>query len=496
LSKPVITAEIPRFYREEPSLFDLSRQTAGEELPWAETNLPKEILREKMDYFPDVNEVEVVRHYTRLSQRNFGMDEGLYPLGSCTMKHNPKINEAVAALKGFTELHPAQRDGLAQGALELLYNLQNCLGRITGMDAVSLQGAAGAQGEFVGLKTIVAYHKSRGENRTKVLIPDSAHGTNPASSALCGLEVVPLISSSSGTISAEQVAKVMDGSVAALMTTIPNTLGIFGGEIEKIAEVVHSKGGLIYGDGANLNALMCRVNMKKLGVDTMHMNLHKTFSTPHGGGGPGAGPVACIDKLEPFLPTPKVEYQNGKYSMVERGPQSIGRVKPFYGSFAVLVRAYAYILAHGGQGLRDVSGNAVLNANYLRKKLEPFFDLPYQGKTLHEVVFSDKRQQANGVSTMDMAKRLMDFGFHPPTVYFPLIVKGALMIEPTETVSKLEMDRFVAAMRQIAEEAKNNPEKVTSAPHHLTVGRFDEVRAARKPELTWHPTWQANSEKR
>ncbi len=485
-SKPGL---VQRYFRHEPTLLERSAKKQSSPLPKSETHLPQGLLRSDIANFPDLSEIEVVRHFTRLSMHNFSVDEGMYPLGSCTMKYNPKIHEAVAGLGGFKDLHPSQPESSIQGALAVLYELQRSLCGITGMDDVTLQCAAGAQGEFVGLKMVDAFHKSRGEKRTKVLIPDSAHGTNPASSSLCGLKVVPLASNDDGILTAKTVARHMDSSVAALMITIPNTLGIFEKEIAGIAEVIHSRGGMIYCDGANLNALLGRVHFKKMGIDVMHMNMHKTFSTPHGGGGPGAGPVACVANLAPFLPTPYVAKRAGIYTLLERGECSIGRVKPFFGSFAVLLRAYAYILAHGAEGLRAVSGAAVINANYLRQELQDYYDLPFASATLHEVVFSDKKQRKNNVTTMDIAKRLMDFGFHPPTVYFPLIVKGALMVEPTETVSRQELDQFVAAMRAIAEEAEQQPQVVRSAPHQLGGERFDEVRAARRPVLTWDAHW-------
>ena len=479
---------IQRYCSHEANLLEKSHDAGPEDFNWQDTHLAEVVdqQRKNMGHFPNISEIEVVRHFTRLSMRNFSLEEGMYPLGSCTMKYNPKINEVVAALVGFRDLHPQQPVEQCQGALEVLYHLQNALCAITGLDTITLQPAAGAQGEYVGLKAIKAYLEDKNEKRHKVLIPESAHGTNPASSVLCGFDVVTLPSNDEGILTADLVAEHMTEDVAALMITIPNTLGIFEKEIVDIAKVIHDKGGMIYCDGANLNALMCRVNFKAMGVDVMHMNLHKTFSTPHGGGGPGAGPVAAVSALEPFLPSPYVDRQGDDFVLKER-PKSIGRIKPYHGSFAILLRAYCYILAYGGEGLRSVSDMAVLNANYLRQQLQETFEVAYKNPCLHEVVFSDKRQKEHGVTTMDVAKRLMDFGFHPPTVYFPLIVKGALMVEPTETVSRDELDRFVTAMRAIDQEAKDDPEKVTGAPHNLGVKRFDEVSAARNPILTWNP---------
>ncbi|HEX9776640.1 MAG TPA: aminomethyl-transferring glycine dehydrogenase subunit GcvPB, partial [Geopsychrobacteraceae bacterium] len=412
------------------------------------------LLREELTGFPELSEVDVVRHYTRLSTWNYGVDSGFYPLGSCTMKYNPKINEKAARLPGFAELHPHTPDHLSQGALQLMYELQDALGEVSGFPAITLQPAAGAQGEFAGMLMIRACHEANGERRTKVLIPDTAHGTNPASAALCGYQVVPI--ASDGQLSAAAVAEAMDSDVAGLMITNPNTLGLYEKEIREICQIVHDGGGLVYCDGANLNALMGISRPGDIGIDVMHFNLHKTFSTPHGGGGPGSGPVGVVEALQPFLPVPQVVRSEAGYRLDYDRPQSIGRVKAFAGHFGILVRAYAYILAMGGDGLRRATELAVLNANYVRARLEGVYDLPYKQRSLHEVVFSENNL-ANDCHTLDVAKRLIDYGFHPPTIYFPLVVKGALMIEPTETESKQVLDEFCDALLAIAAEAQEHP---------------------------------------
>ncbi|MBW2110430.1 MAG: aminomethyl-transferring glycine dehydrogenase subunit GcvPB [Deltaproteobacteria bacterium] len=427
--------------------------------------------------FPDLSEIEVVRHYTRLSQWNFCVDAGMYPLGSCTMKYNPKANEKYAALQGFAGAHPMLPPGLAQGVLRLMSELEGLLAEITGMDAVTLQPAAGAQGELAGMLLIHAYHRQRGKVRSKIIVPDTAHGTNPASAALCGYRPVAVKSSHDGIVSAEAVGEVMDEETAGIMLTNPNTLGLFEEDIRKIAETVHSKGGQVYCDGANMNAVMGMTHMGKTGVDVLHLNLHKTFSTPHGGGGPGSGPVCVRKHLEPFLPAPRIIEEDGKFRLSEDYPQSIGRLQCFYGNFGVLVRAYGYIRAMGPKGLKNVTRLAVLNANYIRESLKGSFHLPYDRPSLHECVFSDRFQRAAKVTTLDIAKRLMDFGFHPPTIYFPLIVDGAMMIEPTETESKEEIDLFIEAMRSVAEEADKDPELLRTAPHRCKVRRMDETGA-------------------
>jgi len=435
--------------------------------------------------FPEVSEIEVVRHFTRLSTWNYAIDLGMYPLGSCTMKYNPRVNEFVARLDGIASEHPYQPDDLSQGCLKILQLLEKCLLEITGMDAITLQPAAGAQGELTGLLLIRAYLERQGNPRKKVLIPDSAHGTNPATAIIAGYEVENIKSESHGQIDVEKLRELVTKDVAALMITNPSTLGIFEERIPEIAEILHAKGALLYMDGANMNALTGITRPGDLGVDVMHLNLHKTFSTPHGGGGPGAGPVAMKKILEPFKPIPVlVEKEGGKLALDSRRPDSIGKVRAFTGNFGVLVRALAYILAYG-PGVRQATEDAVLNANYIRKGLERAFDLPYSLPSLHEVVFSDAIQKRNGVNTMDIAKRLIDYGFHPYTTAFPLIVPGALMIEPTESESKEECDLFIEAMKSIAEEAATTPDVVKNAPHTTRVRRLDEVGAARKPILRW-----------
>ncbi len=448
--------------------------------------LGTEYSRESIEGFPEVSEIEVVRHFTRISTWNYAIDYGMYPLGSCTMKYNPRVNEFVARLDGIADEHPYQPVDLSQGCLRILKTLENILIAVTGMDAVTLQPAAGAQGELTGLLLIRAYLESQGNPRKKVLIPDSAHGTNPATAVIAGYAVENVKSDAHGGIDVARLVDTVNEDVAALMLTNPNTLGIFEQNICEIAEILHAKGALLYMDGANMNALAGIARPGDFGVDVMHLNLHKTFSTPHGGGGPGAGPVTMKKILEPFMPTPVVIEKDGKLAYDYNRPKSIGRVKAFYGNFGVLVRALAYALAYG-PGMRQASEDAVLNANYIRKKLEDVYELPYKLPCMHEVVFSDARQKKNGVSTMDIAKRLIDYGFHPYTTAFPLIVHGALMIEPTESESKEECDQFIDAMRSIAEEAATTPELVKTAPHTTRVGRLDEVTAARKPILRWKP---------
>lgn len=442
-------------------------------------------LRDEIAGFPELGELEVMRHFTRLSHLNFGIEGQFYPLGSCTMKYNPKVNEVVARLAGFSLLHPLAPLTLIQGALELLHGLEGMLGEICGMDQVTLQPAAGAQGELTGLMMIRAYLTAKGNPRKKILVPDTAHGTNPASSTLCAYDVVQIPSNERGIIEARTVETVMDEEVAALMITNPNTFGIFEQEIQAIAEVIHGKGGLLYMDGANLNALMGIAKPGEMGVDVLHMNLHKTFSTPHGGGGPGAGPVAVKGFLQDYLPVPRIVRGAEGYELLEDLPRSVGRVRSFFGNFGVLVRAYAYILALGSDGLEEASRMALLNANYLRKRLEGHFHIPYSEPCMHECVFTDRLQQKHGVHTLDIAKRLLDYGFHPPTIYFPLVVSGAIMIEPTETESPETLDAFVDAMISIARETKENPALVKTAPHSTSVGRLDEARAARRPILRW-----------
>ena len=497
---------------------------------------PKSLLgeahRESRAGLPELSEIEIIRHFTRLSTWNYAIDLGMYPLGSCTMKYNPRVNELVSRIEGLAEAHPYRPDSLAQGILEVIDLLQRCLIEITGMDAITLQPAAGAHGEFTGILLVRAWHESQGNARKKILIPDSAHGTNPATAAICGYQVENLKSNAEGGIDLEALTRQVDEETAALMLTNPSTIGVFESQIHKIADILHAKGALLYMDGANMNALVGKARPGDFGVDVMHLNLHKTFSTPHGGGGPGSGPVACKAFLEPFLPTPVLvrkqpglngapaswetlnddpippggtppmfrapieisstaaseSEQTGPLTWSYDRPHSVGRVRAFYGNTGMFIRALAYILANGPDGLRQTTEDAVLNANYIRRKLEDLYDLPYKTASMHEVVFSDKRQAALGVKTGDIAKRLIDYGFHPYTVSFPMIVHGALMIEPTESESLEELDLFIAAMRSIAKEVEETPDLVKTAPHSTRVSRLDEVQAARKPILRWKPT--------
>jgi glycine dehydrogenase subunit 2 len=437
---------------------------------------------------PELSEIEIIRHFTRLSTWNYAIDLGMYPLGSCTMKYNPRVNELVARIEGLAEAHPYRPDYLSQGQLDVIDLLQRCLIEITGMDAITLQPAAGAHGEFTGILLVRAWHESQGNPRRKILIPDSAHGTNPATAAICGYTVENLKSNAEGGIDLEALSRQVDEETAALMLTNPSTIGVFESQIHKIAEILHAKGALLYMDGANMNALVGKARPGDFGVDVMHLNLHKTFSTPHGGGGPGSGPVACKAFLEPFLPIPvMVKDEKGQKGWNYDRPQSVGRVRAFFGNTGMFIRALAYILANGPDGLRQTTEDAVLNANYIRAKLEDLYELPYKTPSMHEVVFSDKRQAARGVKTGDIAKRLIDYGFHPYTVSFPMIVSGALMIEPTESESLEELDLFIDAMRSIAQEVEDNPELVKTAPHSTRVSRLDEVAAARKLILRWKP---------
>jgi len=474
----------------EPLLFELSapgrKGCRLPELDVPEAPLPAEYLREELP-LPEVSELDVVRHFTRLSQLNYSVDTHFYPLGSCTMKYNPKVNEELARLPGFAQIHPYQDEATVQGALQLMYELQAFLGEIAGLPAVSLKPAAGAHGELAGMLMIRAYHRARGEEqRDTVLIPESAHGTNPASAAMCGFRVVAVPSDRRGNIDAEELARVADGKCAGLMLTNPNTLGLFEERILKVAEIIHRAGGLIYCDGANMNALLGMARPGELGMDLLHFNLHKTFSTPHGGGGPGAGAIAVREELAPFLPVPLViRDERGHYALDYERPQSIGRMRSFFGNFLVMVRAYSYIRALGAEGLREVSRAAVLNANYLLHRLRGAYDLPYERRCMHEFVLSGSRQARKGVRTLDIAKRLIDYGFHPPTIYFPLVVKEALMIEPTETESREVLEAFAEALLAIAREAEETPELLHSAPHNAPVARLDETEAARRPNLVW-----------
>lgn len=433
--------------------------------------------------FPDLSEIDVVRHYTRLSQWNFGVDTGMYPLGSCTMKYNPKTNEKQAALPGFAGAHPLLPENLCQGVLKMMFGLEQYLAEITGMDVTTLQPAAGAHGELTGMLLMHAFHKSKGKQRSKIIVPDTAHGTNPASAALCGYRPVPVKSNEQGILSVESVAEIMDEDTAGIMVTNPNTLGLYEENMRAIADAVHAKDGLVYCDGANMNAVMGIVKMGRIGVDIIHLNLHKTFSTPHGGGGPGSGPVCTTKALEPFLPVPRIIEKNGQYSLSENYPASVGKIQAFYGNVGVMIKAYSYIRTMGPQNLKKASQLAVLNANYIKESLKETLDLAYDRPCMHECVFSDKNQAAHRITTMDMAKRLMDYGFHPPTVYFPLVVHGAIMVEPTESESKENLDAFIEAFQAIAMEAAETPDLLREAPTKCKVRRLDDVTAARKPCL-------------
>ncbi len=447
--------------------------------------IPAHQLRSTPAELPEVSEFDVVRHYSRLSQMNYGVDTQFYPLGSCTMKYNPKINEDMARLGGFARLHPMAPEALAQGALALMHELGTMLAEIAGMDAVSLQPAAGAQGELAGVLMIRAYHKSRGERRTKVLIPDSAHGTNPASTAIAGYEVVEVKSDADGAVDLADLEQKLGPDVAAFMITVPNTLGNFEPRIVEITELCHVKGAQVYMDGANLNAILGITRPGDLGFDVCHFNLHKTFTTPHGGGGPGAGPVGIKAHLEPFLPVPVVARRGDTYTLDWQRPKSIGKLQAFWGNVGMLVRAYTYIRTMGPDGLRRVSDDAVLHANYLMKRLERDYDVAAPGPCMHECVLSARRQKKRGVSAMDIAKRLLDLGFYAPSTYFPMIVEEALMIEPTETESKETLDAFADAMIRIAREAEENPAIIHDAPVTTPVRRLDQTRAAREPDLRW-----------
>jgi glycine dehydrogenase subunit 2 len=478
--------------RAEPLVFERSgRGKVGYSLPPldvpAVVALPTGLLRSEIAGETEITEVEVARHFTRLSRRNISIDQNLYPLGSCTMKHNPRTNEEMARLPGFAAAHPYTPEAVSQGALELMWRLEQALCELTGLARVTLQPAAGAQGELAGILMVRAALAAAGDPRKIVLIPDSAHGTNPASAHFAGYKVKELKSNARGTLDLHVLEQAMTEDVAALMLTVPNTLGIFEDEILEIARIVHARGGYLYGDGANFNSFVGVARPGLMGIDVMHMNLHKTFSTPHGGGGPGSGPVAVSEKLAPFLPRPTVERRtDGTLFLDFDRPRSIGRLRTFLGNYGMFVRALSYIASYGNR-IGEVARGAVLNANYLRACLAGTYHLKYDAPSLHEVVLSDKNQEEHGVSNMDIAKRLMDFGFHPPTVSFPLIVHGALMIEPTETEGKLGLDAFIAAMKQIARESEENPELVRGAPYTTPVRRVDEVAAARNLVLRWKP---------
>jgi glycine dehydrogenase subunit 2 len=480
--------------QDQPLIFEISTPgRIGFSLPEMDVEevsleelLPSDYIRTEEAQLPEISELDIMRHYTALSHRNHGVDSGFYPLGSCTMKYNPKINENVARMNGFAHIHPLQEEHTVQGALELMYDLQQHLIEITGMDEVTLQPAAGAHGEWTGLMMIRAYHESNGDTgRTKVIVPDSAHGTNPASATVAGFETVTVKSDDNGLVDLEDLRRVVGSDTAALMLTNPNTLGLFEENILEMAEIVHEAGGKLYYDGANLNAVLSKARPGDMGFDVVHLNLHKTFTGPHGGGGPGSGPVGVKQDLIPFLPKPLVAEKDGVYTLDYDRPHSIGRVKPYYGNFGINVRAYTYIRSMGPDGLKAVTENAVINANYMMRRLAPYFDLPYDRHCKHEFVLSGKRQKKLGVRTLDIAKRLLDFGYHPPTIYFPLNVEECMMIEPTETESKETLDAFIDAMIQIAKETEETPEIVQEAPHTTVIKRLDETLAARKPVLRY-----------
>ncbi|MCH8940221.1 MAG: aminomethyl-transferring glycine dehydrogenase subunit GcvPB [Chloroflexi bacterium] len=488
-----MTTETRKPQESHQTLWDISVPgRSGVRLP--ESDVPAQplpdaaFLREELP-LPELSELDVVRHFTRLSQKNFSVDTNFYPLGSCTMKYNPKINDLVASTPGFSGIHPLQPEETVQGALELMANLQDILQEITGMPACTLAPLAGAHGELSGMLMIRAYHEQNGNpDRKVVLIPDSAHGTNPASATMAGFDVVTVPSDDQGNMDLKALEAVANDKLAGLMITLPSTLGLFDPGIVEVCEIVHKAGGLVYGDGANMNALLGRVKLNDLGFDVVHLNLHKTTSTPHGGGGPGAGPICVVERLIPFMPSPVVErHSEGGVETFKltSPPNTIGTLSAGHGNFGVLVRSYAYLRALGAAGIRQASGDAVLNANYLLKRLEHHYYLPYDRTCMHEVVFSGKWQKAQGVKALDVSKRLIDYGVHPPTMYFPLIVEEALMIEPTETESKETLDAFVDVMIAIAEESGQTPELLTDAPHNTPVGRLDEARAARQPDLRY-----------
>ncbi len=488
----------------EKSIFELSSAgRKGHPLPACDVPakainqlIPEKYIRSDLSGLPQVSEIDVMRHFVRLSALNHHVDKGFYPLGSCTMKYNPKINEDMSRLPGFTGLHPMQDEADTQGALRLMCQLGDQLCRIAGLDSISLQPVAGAHGELTALMMIRAYHVKNGNPRSKILIPDSAHGTNPASATICGYRSVQIKSNAQGLLDPEDLKAHLDGEVAALMLTNPNTLGLFEKNIGTVTKMVHDIGGLVFMDGANLNALMGIVRPGDMGIDAMHFNLHKTFATPHGGGGPGGGGVAVKKMLEPFLPTPVIkgrqdpqESEKGlkdvEYYLDYNRPDSIGKVHSFFGNFLVMVKAYTYLRMLGPEGIRAVSENAIINANYIMRSLEGIYDLPYPAHCKHECVFSGVKFRDKGVKTLDIAKRLLDYGYHAPTIYFPLIVPEAIMIEPTETESKETLDAFIDAMKKIAQEIETNPEIVRSAPNNTPIGRLDDVKAVKEPKLRY-----------
>lgn len=451
-----------------------------------ENLIPKGMLKTSDVELPEVSEPDVIRHFTLLANKNYGVDNGFYPLGSCTMKYNPKINEDIASNPQFLNIHPYQSEDTVQGALEIMYDLSSKLSEISGMDYVTLQPAAGAHGELTGLMIIKSYHRKRGDlKRTKIIVPDSAHGTNPASANVAGFTIVEVKSDKKGLVDIESLKSVLNDEIAGLMLTNPNTLGLFDSNIKLISDMVHEAGGLVYYDGANLNAIMGEARPGDMGFDVVHMNLHKTFSTPHGGGGPGSGPVGVKERLAEFLPIPVIEKKDEKYTFNYDRPYSIGKVKSFYGNFNVIVKAYSYVLTMGAEGLKKASDIAVLNANYIKSKLKNYYNQPIDSICKHEFVMAGLKGASEGVSTLDVAKRLLDYGYHPPTIYFPLIIDSALMIEPTETESKETLDGFIDSMIKIAEEARENPEILINAPHDTPVKRLDEVKAARNPVVKY-----------
>lgn len=470
-------------------IFELSHPgRRGYSLPrnqFGHHELPAELRRKEDAQLPECDELTVVRHYTNLSNNNFGVNNGFYPLGSCTMKYNPIINEEVAAMPQFAQLHPLQPEHTIQGALKVYYDMQRSLSAITGLEEFTLNPFAGAHGELTGLMVIRAYHQSRGDvKRTKVIVPDSAHGTNPASAAVCGLEIVEVKSTADGVVDVEDLKGLLDDTIAAMMMTNPNTLGLFECKIPEIEKLVHECGGLMYYDGANLNPMLGVCRPGDMGFDVMHINLHKTFSTPHGGGGPGSGPVGVRKGLEQFLPVPKVEKDGDEYRLVCGNADSI-HVGEFFGNFAVMMRAYSYILTLGKENIRLVGPLATLNANYVKESLKDVYELPIPRVCKHEFVFDGLKDKSTGVTTMDVAKRLLDYGYHAPTIYFPLLFHESMMIEPTENESVETLDQFIGVLRTIAQEAKENPEVVKTAPHNTPTGRADDVAAAKQPVLTW-----------
>src|SRR5690554_3356233 len=477
-----------RYY--DKLIFELSKTgRIGHNLPkddFENVTLPKELLRDEPAELPEVTELDVVRHYTNVSLKNFGVETGFYPLGSCTMKYNPKINDELATLPGFVNIHPLQPNHVSQGFLQVYYELATYLSKITGMDAYSLNTYAGAQGELAGLMIIKKYHHDRGDfKRNKIIVPDSAHGTNPASATVAGFDVVEVKSNLDGTINVESLKEALDDTVAGLMLTNPNTAGMFEKDILEVADLIHDQGGLLYYDGANLNALLGIARPGDMGFDITHLNLHKTFSTPHGGGGPGSGPVGVKSFLAPYLPEPVLKKDQNRYYWDNECPVSCGKLHSFYGNYGVMLKAYAYIRALGGKGLKETTENAVINANYMKTCLKEFYELPYEANSLHEFVLSGSRQKEQGASTLNIAKRLLDYEQYAPTIYFPLVVKEALMIEPTETENLSTLNRFVETMKIISRAIEESPELVKNAPHNTPVRKLDEAKAARKPDLRW-----------